>query len=201
VVVVVHFRLTARFLHEGYDTYGWDVLSFYSMSQEEQGDATNPLCHLFPRMASCNYYRFGSAGFQEKINAICVLALNVINDKVFAITWCWSVLLALLSTTRLFYRAAICSSSSFRLKTFKVRIRRILQAQPQAAEDMVSQFIRSLPLGDWFVLHQLSKNLNRHFFVDFLVHLSTLEESEGEGGDAITEILIRPDQSKTLKLK
>ena len=26
--------------------------------------------------------RFGSGGFQEKINAICVLGLNVINDKV-----------------------------------------------------------------------------------------------------------------------
>ena len=28
------------------------------------------------------FFRFGSAGFQEKINALCVLALNVINDKV-----------------------------------------------------------------------------------------------------------------------
>ena len=27
-------------------------------------------------------FRFGSGGFQEKINAICVLGLNVINDKV-----------------------------------------------------------------------------------------------------------------------
>ena len=26
--------------------------------------------------------RFGSGGFQEKINAICILGLNVINDKV-----------------------------------------------------------------------------------------------------------------------
>ena len=54
---MVHFRLTDRFLHEGYDTYGWDVLSFYSMTMEEQEAATNPLCHLFPRIASCNYYR------------------------------------------------------------------------------------------------------------------------------------------------
>ena len=66
---------------------------------------------------------------------------------------------------------------------------------------MVCSFIRSRPLGDWFVLHQLSKNLNRHFFVDFLVHLSKLEEAEEEGKDSISEILIRPDKSKTLKLK
>ena len=33
--------------------------------------------------ASCNYWRWGSAGVQENINAICILALNHINDKVF----------------------------------------------------------------------------------------------------------------------
>jgi len=33
-------------------------------------------------------------------------------------------------------------------------------------------FIRQCKLGDWFVLYQLSKNLNRPFFVDFLTHLS-----------------------------
>ena len=32
--------------------------------------------------ASCNYWRWGPGGMQENINAICVLALNMINDKV-----------------------------------------------------------------------------------------------------------------------
>ena len=36
---------------------------------------------LFP--ASCNYWRWGSGGRQENINAICILALNHINDKVW----------------------------------------------------------------------------------------------------------------------
>ena len=35
---------------------------------------------LFP--ASCNYWRWGAGGQQENINAVCVLALNMINDKV-----------------------------------------------------------------------------------------------------------------------
>jgi len=36
----------------------------------------------------------------------------------------------------------------------------------------IEKFIRSCKLGDWFVLYQLSKNLNRPFFMDFLTHLS-----------------------------
>ena len=32
--------------------------------------------------ASCDYWRFGAGGRQENINAICILNLNIINDKV-----------------------------------------------------------------------------------------------------------------------
>ena len=37
---------------------------------------------FFSCLASCNYWRWGSGGSQENINAICILALNIINDKV-----------------------------------------------------------------------------------------------------------------------
>ena len=33
-------------------------------------------------LASCDYWRYGAGGRQENINAICILNLNVINDKV-----------------------------------------------------------------------------------------------------------------------
>ena len=42
----------------------------------------NPMCDTFPRVARCDLRQFGSGGGQENINAICILALNVINDKV-----------------------------------------------------------------------------------------------------------------------
>ena len=42
------------------------------------------LCNVHPPTfpASCDYWRWGSGGRQESINAICILALNIINDKV-----------------------------------------------------------------------------------------------------------------------
>ena len=33
-------------------------------------------------LAFCDYWRFGTGGHQENVNAICILALNIINDKV-----------------------------------------------------------------------------------------------------------------------
>ena len=54
--------------------------------------------------ASCDYWRWGSGGRQENINAICVLALNMINDKVFLILWWWFLFLAIVGALRIVYR-------------------------------------------------------------------------------------------------
>ena len=45
--------------------------------------AQNPMCYVFPRIVSCDYRRFGTGGKEENLNAICILSLNIINDKVF----------------------------------------------------------------------------------------------------------------------
>merc|ERR1719507_1699629 len=62
------------------------------------------MCSTFPRIASCDYWRWGSGGRQENINAICVLALNMINDKVFLILWWWFLFLSIIGALRLVYR-------------------------------------------------------------------------------------------------
>ena len=36
----------------------------------------------------------------------------------------------------------------------------------------IENYLNNCKLGDWFVLYQLSKNLNRPFFMDFLTTLS-----------------------------
>lgn len=43
----------------------------------------NPMCEVFPKVATCDYIRFGRlGGGQSNKNAICILSLNIINDKV-----------------------------------------------------------------------------------------------------------------------
>ena len=56
------------------------------MPVEERHNATyNPLCEVFPRIASCEYVRYGVGGVQETRSALCILGLNMINDKVIQI--------------------------------------------------------------------------------------------------------------------
>ena len=86
--------------------------------------------------ASCDYWRYGPGGRQENINAICILNLNIINDKVidictllydkiyiihwalskviglitqvFLLLWWWFYLIGLLSLVRVVYRGVQC---------------------------------------------------------------------------------------------
>ena len=73
-------------------------------------------------LASCDYWRWGSGGRQENINAICILGLNHINDKVlssninikliiclpqvFLLLWWWCLFISLVAFLRLVWRAA-----------------------------------------------------------------------------------------------
>lgn len=58
----------------------------------------------FCTTASCDYWRWGAGGKQENINAICVLNLNMINDKVFMILWWWFFFLVIIGFIRIIYR-------------------------------------------------------------------------------------------------
>ena len=89
MVVVIYF-LTDRFLNGKFLDYGYKAIIFFRYKPDEirmeaelfDNIIKNPLCDTFPRVASCDFWQFGSGGLPEKINAICILALNVINDKV-----------------------------------------------------------------------------------------------------------------------
>lgn len=82
---------------------------------------TNPMCYTFPRIASCTYHRFGGGGRQEQISAICILALNVINDKVFLMVWWWFFFLILMGFGRLMFR--IVQMNSVRLRFYLISLR------------------------------------------------------------------------------
>ena len=82
-MVVVYF-LTNKILRGKFLFCGMKTLLYYQLPHEEQKISVlaNPMCEAFPWIVACDYHQFGVGGLQEKVNAICILALNVINDKV-----------------------------------------------------------------------------------------------------------------------
>ena len=67
------------------------------------------------------FSRFGSGGKQESVNAICILALNIINDKVFLVVWWWFLVLIFLGLSRLVFR--LIQVNSVRLRFYMLNLR------------------------------------------------------------------------------
>jgi hypothetical protein len=40
------------------------------------------MVYVFPRMTKCTFHKFGSSGEIEKHDALCILPLNIFNEKV-----------------------------------------------------------------------------------------------------------------------
>ena len=84
LVLFLAWFATDGFLKGQFAFYGPSVFSYYNLipSEDRERFSANPMCEVFPRISACNFVRYGSAGFQENQNAICVLSLNMVNDKV-----------------------------------------------------------------------------------------------------------------------
>ena len=78
----------------------------------------------------------------------------------------------------------------------KFRYRKYFKGHPHFTP--LKLFIQECPLGDWFVLYQMSKNLNKRFFMGFITRLARKINPDLELGnsDDITHLLNVKTQKK-----
>jgi hypothetical protein len=73
-----------KFLGGSFLTYGSEVIKFSNMNQENRSD---PMIEIFPRITKCTFHKYGSSGTIQKHDALCVLALNILNEKIYIFLW------------------------------------------------------------------------------------------------------------------
>lgn len=101
---IVNIIMTDKFLGGAFITYGTDVISFSNMDQENR---TDPMVSIFPRVTKCTFTKFGPSGSIQKHDALCVLALNILNEKIYIFLWFWFIIVAILSGLAICYSAAV----------------------------------------------------------------------------------------------
>lgn len=73
-----------KFLGGAFFTYGTEVISF---AQQDQENRTDPMVTVFPRVTKCTFHKFGPSGSIQRHDALCVLALNILNEKIYIFLW------------------------------------------------------------------------------------------------------------------
>lgn len=150
------------FLGGEFTTYGPEVIRFSSMDQEDRVD---PMIKVFPRITKCNFHKYGPSGDVQKLDFLCVLPLNIVNEKIYIFLWFWFVILAVVTGLSLLFRIFVVVFPAFRLQLMKMRSRLVQR-------DYVEIVVRKIQLGDWFVLDLLGKNMDGIVFREFLMELA-----------------------------
>ncbi|XP_035222705.1 innexin inx2-like [Stegodyphus dumicola] len=149
-------------------SYGPEVVKFLSMDQEERSD---PMIRLFPRMTKCIFYTFGYSGSIQKHDILCLLPLNILNEKIYVFLWFWFMTLSMLTFLVLISRGAVILMPSVRPRMLHARCR-------LAFREHIAKVISQTDVGDWFFLYMLGKNLDSILFKEMMADLSRNFEKE-----------------------
>ncbi|TRY63377.1 hypothetical protein TCAL_09030 [Tigriopus californicus] len=171
VNVFLQIYLMDSFLGGAFIAYGSQVLQHDSTS-----DAIHPMSKFFPRITKCTWSEFSSSGSFQKVQAVCVMPLNVINEKIFLILWFWMLFLFLFTLLHFIFEIIVFLSSVPRLLVLR-------GFSPRTPKHLIRTVIRLADYGDWFVLVQLAKNLETTRFKATLEYLArhmrfTLDEDD-----------------------
>ena len=120
VHVIAQIYIIDAFVGGEFTTYGLDVLNYTEMEHEDRPD---PMHVVFPKMAKCTFHKYGPSGTIEKKDGLCVLPVNIINEKIFIFLWFWLVVVSAVTGMFLIYRVAVLAGPQIRIALITVKVR------------------------------------------------------------------------------
>ena len=152
-----------KFFDGEFITFGIEVLR---LSEEDEDKRVDPMVRIFPRMTKCIFYKGGPSLNIEHHDALCILPLNAVNEKIYIFLWFWFLILTCLSTLTLMYRAVVVISPRIRGFLLGTRYRLI-------SPEVIQTLVKKSRLGDWFLFYMLGQNIDSIVFkVSFFSFLS-----------------------------
>ncbi|CAL1291422.1 unnamed protein product [Larinioides sclopetarius] len=162
VNVIGQMYLMDTFLGGAFSSYGAEVWKFTEWDWSVRYD---PMIRVFPRLAKCTFHRYGSSGDVQRHDAMCILPINIINEKIYVFLWFWFVMLSVVSCIAVAYRILLYVSPEARMRALKPRAN-------LAREEHLAIVLNKCKVGDWFLISMMAKNLHCINFRDFMSNLS-----------------------------
>lgn len=127
--------------------------------------SVNPMDQFFPKLTKCWLRSYGPSGSLQIKDRLCVLPLNIVNEKIFVILWFWLIILTFVSTLAMLFRILVLSLRPLRALMIAGQLRYVKRG-------IVQRIVKRFGYGDWFVLYLLGKNMNPLIYKDLIIELS-----------------------------
>merc|ERR1712212_741206 len=156
-----------RFLGGEFSTYGLKVLHYTELDPKERED---PMAVVFPKVSKCSFHKYGPSGTIEAYDALCVLPLNIINEKIYIFLWFWFILIASITGLFLLYRLAVLMGAGIRTAMIQARSGRVSR---EKISDIVSEpgLTYFQQVGDFFLLYLIAKNMDEVAMKELIIEL------------------------------
>lgn len=160
--IIVQLYLMNKFFDGEFLSYGLRVMELSDVPQEQRFD---PMVYVFPRVTKCIFRKFGPSGSLQKHDSLCILPLNIVNEKTYVFIWFWFIILAILLCGLLIFRAFIIFMPAIRPRLLNARNRMV-------PREICQSLSRKLDIGDWWLLYMLGRNLDPIIYKDVLAELA-----------------------------
>lgn len=155
--VIGQIYLTDMFLGYQFTKFGRDV---FAQSEMDLNTREDPMHRVFPKVAKCSFSKYGPSGSIQNHDALCVLPINIINEKIYIFLYFWFVFLGAISAMWLLYRFLTIMSLSLRVSIIYYR------SDKQVPKPLIEAAISNPKhttlerLGDYLLLYFITKNVN-----------------------------------------
>jgi len=131
----------------------------------------SPMESVFPKMAKCSFSKIGFSGTTELIDGLCMLPLNIVNEKVYYFLWFWYILILFTSSMAIVFRLVTVAP----IPNVK---RWILCYGYIGSRHELDIVLRHSGYGDWFFLRQIQKNVDVEIFARLISRLAQKETEQ-----------------------
>lgn len=136
----------------------------------------DPFEQVFPKVTKCDFHKFGPTGGIQLHDVMCVMALNIINEKIYCLLWFWLAILVPISILALVWRLFQFFMHSRSEKFNHILLKEITGTKLNPVD--VAIITRQSCFSDWLLLYYLGKNMDARFFTELLHNLAVdIEEN------------------------
>lgn len=126
---------------------------------------------FFPRLAKCEFFSVGPSGSMQMLDGLCLLPLNILNEKLYAFLYLWFFALFCVSALNLVYKVALLVCRPLRFLLLRISFRGIPSVKWY-------DVLNGGEYGQWFLFYRLGRNLSINVLKELVDIVYTTERDE-----------------------
>lgn len=139
---------------------------FYSLGpkvlRENWQNKMDILDVVFPKVTKCHFHKYGPSGSLQIHDTLCVMALNIINEKIYTILWFWFAFVLIASILAVIWRAF--TLLMYKNKSFSEFAFRYAKSGRRVNKRNLYTVVQECNFSNWMFLYFLASHLSDFVF-------------------------------------